>query len=139
MTLIVKVIVRFVCAAIMLFGAYLTLHGDTSPGGGFAGGVMLASSFVLMTLAYGKETALGKFSVWWAAVCQAAGALILLLLATIGIFYGGFFVNFLPKGRYFAGTINLFDIAVALVVGGGLYASFMILSGWRMDSKREEL
>ena len=38
--------IRVVCPAIVLFGAYLILNGHISPGGGFQGGVAIATFFI---------------------------------------------------------------------------------------------
>ena len=58
MSLIVKVITRLTVGLILLYGIYIVLHGHISPGGGFAGGVIIALSFVNLMLAYGKDVAL---------------------------------------------------------------------------------
>ncbi|MEE9191863.1 MAG: MnhB domain-containing protein, partial [Candidatus Aerophobetes bacterium] len=57
MTLIVKTVVKFLAPIVILFGVYIILHGHLTPGGGFPGGVVVASAFILLTLAYGKEVA----------------------------------------------------------------------------------
>ena len=60
MTFIVKSITRLLVAIIFLFGIYITVYGHLTPGGGFAGGIMLACGLILITLAFGKNTALKK-------------------------------------------------------------------------------
>ena len=50
MTLIVKTITRLTVGLIMLFGIYIVLHGHLTPGGGFAGGVIVALSFIHLML-----------------------------------------------------------------------------------------
>jgi multicomponent Na+:H+ antiporter subunit B len=37
---------------IILFGIYIFIHGHLTPGGGFPGGVVIASAFLLMLMAY---------------------------------------------------------------------------------------
>ena len=54
MTLIVKTISSWVKMLVFLFGIYIILFGHISPGGGFAGGVILACSYVLIMLAFGR-------------------------------------------------------------------------------------
>jgi multicomponent Na+:H+ antiporter subunit B len=140
MTVIVRIIVRFVSAMIMLFGVYLILHGHLSPGGGFAGGVILTSAFVLLTLAYGKKVSLGKISLTAASVIESLGALMFLSIALMGLLGGFFFMNLLPKGRPFellsAGIIPLCNIAIGLKVGGALFLVFVVLSAMRVRAKR---
>jgi len=55
MTVIVKTVSSWVKVLIFLFGIYIVLFGHLTPGGGFAGGVILACSYVLLLLAYGRE------------------------------------------------------------------------------------
>ena len=55
MTIIVKTISSWVKMLIFLYGIYVVLFGHLTPGGGFAGGVILASCYVLLMLAFGRE------------------------------------------------------------------------------------
>lgn len=142
MTLIVKVIARVVSPFIMIFGIYMILHGHLSPGGGFPGGVVIASAFVLLTLSFGKEIVYQKLKESTASVMESVGALIFLILAVLGIVFGGyFFLNFLPKGEPFrlisAGFIPLANIGIGLKVGGGIFAVFLTLILFRLSEKGE--
>ena len=140
MTVIVKTITRWVKVFIFLFGVYITITGHLSPGGGFAGGVIIACSYILLTLAYGKVFALKRFGLAAATGLDSAGALIFLALGLLGIEWGGaFFANFLQTrfpGTDFrllsAGTIPLNNIAICLKVGASLFAIFIILSALRI-------
>ena len=55
MTVIVKTVTRLTAWLILLYGIHITLHGHVSAGGGFAGGVVVALSFIHLMLAYGKD------------------------------------------------------------------------------------
>ena len=140
MTVIVKTVATFISSAVMLFGAYLIFHGHLSPGGGFAGGVILASGFVLLTLAYGKKAALSKLSVSFASIFESLGALLFLGVALAGFLGGYFFLNILPEGEPFkllsAGIIPLCNIGVGIKVGAALFLVFIALSALRIKMKR---
>ncbi|MGB3366656.1 MAG: MnhB domain-containing protein, partial [Acidaminobacteraceae bacterium] len=41
---------------ILLYGIYIILNGDLSPGGGFQGGVVLGSSYVILYFISGKNS-----------------------------------------------------------------------------------
>jgi len=131
MSLIVKTITRLTVGLILLYGIYIVLHGHVSPGGGFAGGVIIALSFIHLMLAYGKEVAFKKLSKAWASVFESAGAILFLTIALLGFTGGYFFLNFISKGEPFklfsAGIIPLCNIAIALKVGAGLFAIFVAL------------
>ena len=102
--------------------------------------MIIACSYILLTLAYGKVFALKRFGLAAATGLDSAGALIFLALGLLGIEWGGaFFANFLQTrfpGTDFrllsAGTIPLNNIAICLKVGASLFAIFIILSALRI-------
>jgi multisubunit Na+/H+ antiporter MnhB subunit len=145
MTLIVKTVTRWVKVFIFLYGAYITVTGHLTPGGGFAGGVIIACSYILLTLAYGKEFSLKRLGAHTASCLDSLGALIFLIVALGGLVWGGlFFANFLQArypGRSFqlvsAGAIPIYNIAICLKVGTSLFVVFIILSVLRIVSAED--
>ncbi len=141
MTLIVKTITRLTVGLIMLFGIYIISHGHISPGGGFAGGVIVALSFIHIMLAFGKEMTFKKMKQNIASFFESVGALIFVTLAIAGIGYGYFFLNFLAKGEPFklfsSGLIPLYNMAISFKVGAGLFIIFIILVMFRVTKKGE--
>jgi multicomponent Na+:H+ antiporter subunit B len=131
MSLIVKTVTRLSVGMIMLFGIYIVLHGHISPGGGFAGGVIVALSFVHLMLAFGKDAPACKISKNLASNLESLGALLFLAIAVLGFWGGAFFLNILSKGTPFklfsAGTIPLSNVVISLKVGVGLFAIFLAL------------
>ncbi|MBU1863811.1 MAG: hypothetical protein KKH94_09135 [Candidatus Omnitrophica bacterium] len=142
MSLIVKTITRFTVGLILLYGIYIVLHGHVSPGGGFAGGVIIALSFIHLMLAYGKEVALKKVSKSMTSLFESIGALLFLSIALLGFTGGYFFLNFIDKGKPFtlfsAGIIPLCNIAISLKVGAGLFAIFIALILFELDSEKKK-
>jgi len=131
MSIIVKTVTRWTVGLIFLYGIYIISHGHVSPGGGFAGGVIIALSFVHLMLAFGKDAALARLPKSALSFIEGTGAIILLAIALLGFSGGYFFRNFLAKGYPFklfsAGVIPLCNIAIALKVGAGLFAIFVAL------------
>ena len=132
MSLIVKTAARICAGLILLYGIYIVIHGHVSPGGGFAGGVIIALSFVLVMLAFGKDVALKKVSAPLASLFESLGAIMFLSIALAGFIGGYFFLNFFTKkGEPFsvfsAGIIPLCNIAISLKVSAGLFAIFVVL------------
>ena len=132
MTLIVKTITRLTVGLILLYGIYILLHGHVSPGGGFAGGVIIALSFIHIMLAFGRDAAFSRLSKEAAAFFEGFGALVFLAIAAFGFMGGYFFLNFFrTKGEAFrlfsAGIIPLCNIAISMKVGAGLFSIFVIL------------
>ncbi|MBN3039446.1 MAG: hypothetical protein JW869_08555 [Candidatus Omnitrophica bacterium] len=141
MSLIVKTITRLTVGLILLYGIYIVSHGHVSPGGGFAGGVIIALSFVHLMLAYGKEVALSKLPKQASSFFESMGAIMFLAIALLGFTGGYFFLNFLSKGEPFklfsAGVIPLYNIAISLKVGAGLFAIFVALVLLKFESEKK--
>jgi len=137
MSLIVKTITRLTVGIIFLYGVYIVTHGHLSPGGGFAGGVIIALSFIHLILAYGKEVAFKKLSEARASIWESTGAILFLSIALLGFTGGYFFLNFIPKGEPFrlfsAGIIPLCNIAISFKVGAGIFAIFVALILLKLD------
>ncbi len=132
MTFIVKTATRLLTGVIFLYGFYITFYGHLTPGGGFAGGIMLACGFILITLAFGKETSLRKLSDFWASLLDNLGALTFWSIAMLGYTAGYFFSNFLEKSAPFtllsSGTILYNNIAIAVKVMASVFAAFLALA-----------
>jgi len=142
MTIIVKTISSWVKMLIFLFGIYIILFGHLTPGGGFAGGVILASSYVLLMLAFGREFVEENLPLPLASKLDCVGAFLFAMIAILGLVFGGsFFVNFLYQ-KYLpgealnlisAGTIPLSNIAIGLKVSASLFLVIFLLSSFRPD------
>ncbi len=142
MSVIVKTITRLTIGLILLYGIYILTHGHLSPGGGFAGGVIIALSFIHLMLAYGKEVALKKFPKGMVSFLENAGAIMFLAIALLGFTGGYFFLNFMTKGSpyelFSAGIIPLCNIAISLKVGAGLFAIFVALVLVKLESESKQ-
>ena len=46
-------VARFLIPFIQLFALYVVVHGDSGPGGGFQGGVIMGASVILFSMVYG--------------------------------------------------------------------------------------
>ncbi|MBC8526568.1 MAG: Na(+)/H(+) antiporter subunit B [Candidatus Cloacimonetes bacterium] len=113
---------RFLFPLILLFGAYVFIHGHLTPGGGFQGGAIIASAFVLVYLGCrGKR--INEVS---SKTTESLGGLIFIVIGLIGLAIGGhyFLSNFLPKGElntlFSAGIIPIIYIAIGFKVGSEL-------------------
>ena len=62
-SIIIRTLARLLVPWIQLFALYVIMHGHSSPGGGFQGGVILAASFILLSIAYGVEEVRKRFPV----------------------------------------------------------------------------
>ena len=140
MTLIVKTITEFVVAFIVVFGAYIVLYGHLTPGGGFAGGVIIACAFILLLLAHGSDAAFAVLPEKVAHIFDSAGALAFLIIGWVGVTGGFFFLNVFGRGEAFrllsSGMILPLNIAIAFKVGSSLFLVFAALAMFRRRSFR---
>ena len=132
MSVIVKTVARLIVGVIFLYGIYIVLHGHISPGGGFAGGVIIAGAFVLLVLAEGSPEMQSELRKNAATIGESVGILIFLGLAAAGLLFGNFLFNFLIKGNpielFSAGIIPLCNIAIGVEVSSALFAVFITLA-----------
>lgn len=111
---------------VLIFGAYLISFGHVSPGGGFQGGVVLASGVLLLAIGRGTESVSALLSPGLLARMEAAAFALLLGLGLVGMLAGkGFFGNFLSAGPAGAGTaqvgfIIVLNVLIGIKVGTGV-------------------
>ena len=145
MTLITKTITNSLIGVIAMFGANIAFYGHLTPGGGFAGGVIIACSFILLMLTHGKGVTLKIFPDLAASLVDNIAALSFAAIGLLGYIGGAFFYNFIAKDEPFgllsSGTILFSNIAIMLKVMAGVFAVFVGLSIWGRivsDSDKEE-
>ena len=80
--IVLRVVAKFVLPFILLFGLYVQMHGEITPGGGFQSGVVISCAFILYGLIYGLHAAQHVFPRW---LCIRLSALGLLLYAGVGL------------------------------------------------------
>ena len=146
MSMIVKTVCGWMKAFILLYGIQIILYGHLTPGGGFAGGVIAASAFVLIMLAEGEDVGLKTFSRKAASTWDSVGALSFLVMAGLGLVLAGTFsVNFWTTDEsahftlFSSGIIPACNIGIGLKVCSSLYLVFVVLTAMnlalRPDSK----
>jgi len=142
MSLIVKTVTRLASSFIMVYGIYVVLYGHVSPGGGFAGGAILAAGLILLLLAFGRTQTEAIISHGSVMKWDSGGALAFLAIAMLGYLAGSFFLNFLSNGEPYrlasAGTIPLSNAAIGVKVGAGLFGVFLALAMFRSTRSRED-
>ena len=121
---LLKIAVDVLFPLIILFGFYIIIHGHLSPGGGFQGGVVIASAFLLMFLAKDDEFSLNHKIISLAEALSGAGFILLGLLGVLLL--DRFFGNFLPLGSmgnlFSGGLIPLIYIFVGIKVSAEITA-----------------
>jgi multicomponent Na+:H+ antiporter subunit B len=113
----------------IVLGLYIVAHGQLTPGGGFQGGVILATALLLVFLSdqYITLRTVGPMAAIEAA--EGVGVAGFALIGLAGLIWGSSYMdNFLPLGTtgtlLSAGTIPLNSVAAGVAVTGGF--AFML-------------
>ncbi|MCF7912325.1 MAG: hypothetical protein K9M99_07345 [Candidatus Cloacimonetes bacterium] len=134
MTIIVKKVTQFIAPIIFIFGLYIVFYGHLSPGGGFAGGVIMASSFILQILANGEILDKLRQEESGLEFLESGAILGFIIIAALGLILSGsfvFFSNFLHNGvigrLLSAGIIPIENIIVGTEVCAAITTIFIAL------------
>ncbi len=120
----VVLVCRFFGPLTLIFGLYVALHATTSPGGGFQGGVIVASGLLLVYLGEGYAAWRALVRVSMLDAIEGGGALLFVLVGLLPVTMGAaFLTNVLPLGTMkdmlSGGLMVVENAGVTLAVGGG--------------------
>ncbi|HLR42044.1 MAG TPA: Na(+)/H(+) antiporter subunit B [Pseudogracilibacillus sp.] len=122
--IILHSITKVVVFIILTLAVYLFFSGHSAPGGGFVGGLVLASSIVLLLLAFDIETVKRGIPLDFKLVA-ALGAMLVLLDGFGAVIFGKAFLTqafthiVIPFfGEIELSSVTIFETGVALAVVG---------------------
>ncbi len=131
---ILRTVTKIVVFIILTFGVYLFLSGHNTPGGGFIGGLVLASAFVLMYLSSDIESVQKSLPLDFKLVAAFG----VLLATSTGVGSLLFDVPFLSQtfayfdlpifGKTELTTVTIFEAGVALAVVGVVVTIILSIS-----------
>jgi multicomponent Na+:H+ antiporter subunit B len=106
---------------LLVVGLYIVLHGHLTPGGGFQGGVIIATALFLPVLARPDH----RLDHGWLSLLEGVAGALFIGIGLLALFRGGEFLQpMLDKGNLgalvSAGTLPLLYVAVGLKVGAEL-------------------
>ena len=121
-SLILKIALRFLYPVMLVVSLLILFRGHHEPGGGFIGGLLLASALVLKTFVYGLEETERILRIK-PIVLIIIGFSIAFIAAVMPLFLGQVFFTGLWADFYLPiigrpGTPLLFDLGVYLMVVG---------------------
>ncbi|MEW2316392.1 MnhB domain-containing protein [Streptomyces bauhiniae] len=109
----------------LLVGLYVVAHGQLSPGGGFQGGVVLATALHLLYIAVDYRALERLRPVGLYEITDAVAEGCFLVTGLAGLLAGGaFLANFLPLGTFntlaSGGTVPLLNAAIGMEVASAV-------------------
>lgn len=120
---ILQTAVRVLMPLLLLFAVFLLMRGHNQPGGGFVGGLVVAASFILYSIAFGVDAARRALLVG-PSTLLGVGLLVAFVSGLPGLVVGQPFMTAIwttvttGSTTLHVGTPLVFDIGVFLAVIG---------------------
>lgn len=132
---VLETISKIAIFIILTFGFYIFLAGHNNPGGGFIGGLVFSSAFILMFLAFDVETVVQSMPLDFRAV-TIIGCLISIATGIIPIFFGhpmltheDSYMTLPMLGEIHLSSVTLFELGILLTVVGAVVTIMLAISG----------
>jgi len=119
---LVRIGSRLLFPFIALLGIYVFIHGHLTPGGGFQGGAIIATGFLLMLVAY-KNYRLGHGTLTW---IESLAGITFAGIGIWGLITGGTFL----ENNAFPGLGNVNDL-----ISGGVIPIIYIAVGFKVAAE----
>lgn len=124
----------------VVFGIYVILHGQLTPGGGFQGGVIVAAALMMIFLCEGLEVFKKAVPQKAVEIAEAVGAAGFVAVGLLALAFGApYLTNVLPLGKAnewtSGGTIIVISGATGVEVGAGLV---LLMDGFLQSLLTEE-
>lgn len=132
---ILKRVAAIILPFIWMYGFYVILHGHVSPGGSFAGGIIMGLSFIAFSTIYGLEKGRTKLPEKVLVWTESYGTLWYGIMGMVGIFKGApFLANKLagidlgvPGTLSSGGLISLIGLGVGIRVASTMVTLFFTM------------
>lgn len=135
---LLRVVAKMIFPFILVFGVYVVTHGEIGPGGGFQGGVILASAFILFGLVFGADELEKRIPPQRVTQGMALGALIYAGCGVATVLMGGRFLDYAalkphdPAGGEALG-MTIVETGVAITVCTVMIGIYL----WVTEGQRE--
>ena len=124
---ILDVMARKLSPYMFLFGFYLVTFGDSSPGGGFQGGAVIASGIILIAMTRGTRMASEVVSPHGMTMIETVCFGLFIVAGLVGVVVGvGFLGNFFPRAEA-TRFIFLLNALIGLKVASGISLICLLL------------
>ena len=135
---IIRTVSNLLLPLAITFGGYVILHGDSSPGGGFQGGVLVAAAVLLVYLGHGMEKIRKVFKTGFLHNTETIAEIIYVVIGLIGILVGLNFATNFVFDQFAIETAVLMNHAVGYHVLAGVGCLLIMLLGLLSGSEDGE-
>ena len=130
-SVVVTKTVRAVVPFVLTFGLFTLLHGTSSVGGGFQGGVVLGAAVVTLAFGFGLDRTWEVLDKGLLTGLVVSGVVVFGAVAFAGLALGGSFLRLdafpVPKSTVYA--TELVEVGIGFTVAGVVVVLFFELAG----------
>lgn len=130
--IIIKGLTLFIIPYIFLYGLYIQINGEVSPGGGFQSGVIFASAIIAFNLAHGQFKLKKHFSIESLITLATIGVLIYATTGMISLLSNDNYLNYssILNNKLAAQHLGIFiiELGVGLCVASIMCLIYIIMS-----------
>ncbi|WP_079255010.1 MnhB domain-containing protein [Halococcus hamelinensis] len=136
---VVTATVRVLAPFVLTFALFTLFHGTSSVGGGFQGGVVAATTVIMLAFGFGVPTTAAWLLENRLLVLVVIGPVVFGVVALAGIAAGGAFLQFdtlpIPKASVYA--TEAIELGIGATVGTVVIVLFVALSTTVEERKRQ--
>jgi multicomponent Na+:H+ antiporter subunit B len=137
---IIRMVARLMIPFIQLFALYTIVHGELGPGGGFQGGVILGSSFILYGIVYGLDAGQKRLGQKVSDFFNPTGLLIFAGIGLLCLVGGGMYMEYdrlplLSANPIFASQMGILGIEI----GVGITVAAVMVTLFFETARRQNL
>lgn len=132
--IILRVVSRLLFPFILLFGAYMAVHGHLSPGGSFPAGAVIASGFLLFSMVFSVERE--REEILFSEVFEEAALVIVGVTISLAmLLFFSVITQYALSPLHLFSALPLFglDLFGAVEVAAGLSIIAVIFVAWRKE------
>ncbi len=130
--IIIKHLTLFIIPYIFLYGLYIQVNGEVSPGGGFQSGVIFASAIIAFDLAHGQFKLKKYLSIELLITIATIGVLIYAITGMVSILFNDNYLNYssLLNNNLAAQHLGIFviELGVGLCVAAIMCLIYIVMS-----------
>ncbi len=132
-SIIIETVARMIFPFAILFALYVIIHGESGPGGGFQGGVIFATSIILLLIVFDISEAKKIFSEKLAIILASIGLFIYAGTGLASIFFDGYYLEYdvLPLSHPVEASefgIILIEIGIGIAVMATMIVIFYAIT-----------
>ncbi len=144
-SVVVATVCRVLAPFLQMYSLYVIMHGHSSPGGGFQGGVIMAASFILLVIALGADEVRRRFSQKANDFFSSLGVLLFAGIGLTCLLLGANFLDYSilpfpdvsPERARYLGMLGI-EIGVGISVMAIMLSIFLNLLGAETASEEED-